>query len=94
MLQTVKLALRITTDAFDSELNRLIAECIEEMTGLGITIETEEGAPTSDQVKGAIVAYCKWQFGSNDEKDAWRGIFDRKLAQLQSMTGYGLNGGA
>ena len=64
------------------------------MTGLGITIETEEGAPTSDQVKGAIVAYCKWQFGENDEKDAWRGIFDRKLAQLQSMTGYGLNGGA
>ena len=55
MLQTVKLALRITTDAFDSELNRLIAECIEEMTGLGITIETEEGAPTSDQVKGAVV---------------------------------------
>ena len=54
MLQTVKLALRITTDAFDSELNRLIAECIEEMTGLGITIETEEDTPTSDQVKGAI----------------------------------------
>ena len=92
MLQTVKLALRITTDAFDSELNRLIAECIEEMTGLGITIETEEDTPTSYQVKGAIVAYCKWQFGEND--DAWRGIYDRKLAQLQYMTGYGLNGGA
>lgn len=94
MLNIVKLALRITTNAFDTELNRLVAECIEEMTGLGIAIETEEGAPTSDQVKGAIVAYCKWQFGENDEKDAWRGIFDRKLAQLQTMTGYGLNGGA
>lgn len=90
MLEIVKLALRITTTAFDSEITRLIAECIEEMTGLGVVIDldAETGTPTSDQVQGAVVAYCKWQFGSNDEADRWREIFDRKLAQLKTMTGF------
>lgn len=90
MLEIVKLALRIKTTTFDSEIQRLIDEAIEEMTGLGVVIATDEetGTPTSDQVQGAIVAYCKWQFGSNDEADRWREIFDRKLAQLKTMTGF------
>lgn len=90
MLEIVKLALRITTTAFDDEITRLISECIEEMKGLGVIVDVDEetGIPTSDQIQGAIVAYCKWQFGSNDEADRWREIFDRKLAQLKTMTGY------
>lgn len=90
MLNIVKLALRITTTAFDSEITRLIAECIEEMQGLGVTVSTDEqtGVPTSDQVQGTIIAYCKWQFGSNDDSEKWREIFDRKLAQLKTMTGF------
>ena len=90
MLDIVKLALRITTTAFDTEIQRLINECLEEMQGLGVVIDldAETGAPTSDQVQGAVVAYCKWQFGSNDEADRWREIFDRKLAQLKTMTGF------
>ena len=88
MLSIVKLALRITTTAFDTELTRLISECIEEMTGLGVVINLQDGVPSSDQVKGTIVAYCKWQFGSSDEKDAWRDIYERKLSQLKTMTGF------
>lgn len=88
MLDIVKLALRITTTAFDDEITRLINECIEEMTGLGVKVDQEEGVPTSDQVQGAIIAYCKWQFGQNDDSEKWREIFDRKLAQLKTMTGF------
>lgn len=88
MLDIVKLALRITTTAFDDEITRLINECIEEMTGLGVKVDQEGNIPTSDQVQGAIIAYCKWQFGQNDDSEKWREIFDRKLAQLKTMTGY------
>lgn len=90
MLEIVKLALRITTTAFDSEITRLINECIEELQGLGVIVNTDEatGDPTSEQVQGAIVAYCKWQFGQNEEADRWREIYDRKLAQLKTMTGF------
>lgn len=90
MLNIVKLALRITTTAFDSEITRLINECIEELTGLGVIVSSDDetGVPTSEQVQGAIIAYCKWQFGSNDDSEKWREIFDRKLAQLKTMTGF------
>lgn len=89
MLAIVKLALRITTSAFDSELQSLIDACIEEMVGLGVVITTEsDGQPSSLQVQSAIIAYCKWLFGNNADAERWRDIYHIKLSQLQTMTGY------
>lgn len=89
MLDIIKLALRIITDDFDSELTMLINACLEEMQGLGVVIATEtDGTPTSLQVQTAIVAYCKWQFGNNDDSDKWEAIYHTKLAQLKTMTGH------
>jgi hypothetical protein len=89
MLALVKLALRISTTAYDAELNMLIASCLQELEAMNVVIETgDDGAPTSEQVKAAVVAYCKWQFGNLEEKDQWRDIYHTKLAQLKTMTGY------
>lgn len=89
MLEIIKLALRITTNAFDTELEILIAACLEELSGLGVVVQTEtDGTPSSLQVQTAIVAYCKWQFGNNEDAERWEGIYHTKLAQLQGMTGY------
>lgn len=89
MLDIVKLALRITTTAFDSELQGLINAALEEMTGLGVVITTEsDGQPASLQVQTAVIAYCKWLFGNNADADRWRDIYHTKLAQLQTMTDY------
>lgn len=89
MLDIVKLALRIVTDAFDDELNMLIATAIAEMEGLGVIIDTEsDGQPASIQVQSAIVAFCKWQFGNSEDSDKWEGIYHTKLAQLKTMTGH------
>lgn len=89
MLSKVKLALRITTTAFDGELQLLIGACIEEMTGLGVEITLDtSGVPESTQVQSAIIAYCKWLFGNNEDADRWRDIYHTKLGQLKVMTGY------
>lgn len=90
MLDIVKLALRITTDAFNSEITQLIAACVEEMQGVGVVIdyETDGTTPASMQVQTAIVAYCKWLFGNNADADRWREIYHTKLAQLQTMSGH------
>ena len=89
MLTIVKTALRIAGDAFDAELELLIAACIEEMSGLNVIVETDaEGVPTSSQVRTAIIAYCKWQFGDNDNKADFEAIYHTKLAQLKTMTNY------
>lgn len=89
MLTIVKTALRIAGDAFDAELEDLIAACIEEMSGLNVIVDTDaEGVPTSSQVRTAIIAYCKWQFGDNDNKAEFEAIYHTKLAQLKTMTNY------
>ncbi len=89
MLTIVKTALRIAGDAFDAELEDLIAACIEEMSGLNVIVDTDaEGVPTSSQVRTAIIAYCKWQFGDNNNKADFEAIYHTKLAQLKTMTNY------
>jgi len=89
MLDKVKLALRIAGEAFDTELADLIAACLEEMERLNVIIEyDDDGTPTSPQVRTAIIAYCKWQFGDNDNKEQFEAIYHTKLAQLKTMTDF------
>ena len=89
MLDKVKLALRIAGNSFDTELADLIAACLEEMEKLNVIIELDDdGAPTSPQVRTAIIAYCKWQFGDNDNKEQFEAIYHTKLAQLKTMTDF------
>ena len=88
MLDLIKLALRITTTTFDSEINMLIADCIAEMTALGVVIPyTDDQNPqiTDAQIQSAVVAYCKWKFGDAENKDAFERIYHIKLAQLLIM---------
>lgn len=86
MLNAIKLALRIATNAFDSEIQTLIDAAIAEMAGLGVTAATS--TTTDPQIISAVVAYCKWQFGNNEDADRWRDIYHIKLGQLKTMTGY------
>ena len=88
MLEQVKNALRIMSDDFDDEITLLIAACIENLQKLGVYVEVDtEGVPESAQIRLAVIAYCKWQFGNNEDKDQWREIYDRKLAEMKMMTG-------
>ena len=86
MLEIVKLALRITTDAFDDQVQLLIDDCILSMNKLGVTAATAE---TNDpQIISAVISYCGWKFGKNDERDTFKRDYDEKLAELKMQTGY------
>lgn len=89
MLEQVKNALRITSEDFDAEICLLIVACLESLKALGVVVALDEttGIPTSAQIRLAVIAYCKWQFGNNEDKDQWREIYDRKLAEMKMMTG-------
>lgn len=86
MLELIKTALRVTTDAFDDEIQVYIDDCIKSMNKLGVVAAT---ADTNDpQIMTAVMAYCKWKFGHSDEKDAWQHIYEEKLAELKMQSGY------
>ena len=84
MLELVKLALRITTDAFDAELNMLIAAAQTDLGIAGVTLPAE----LDPICKRAIITYCKMNFGEPDEYDRLKASYDEQKAQLSMATGY------
>lgn len=84
MLEKVKLALRISTDAFDSELTGLIAAAKLDLGIAGVTVPTI----LDEIVELAIITYCKVHFGEPDDYDRLKASYDEQKAQLSMATGY------
>jgi hypothetical protein len=84
MLEKVKLALRITTDAFDSELTELIEAAQIDLGIAGVVVPDEIDAIVSR----AIITYCKLNFGEPDEYNRLKASYDEQKAQLSMATGY------
>lgn len=87
MLAKVKLALRITTTAFDSELTDLISAACADLGIVGV----EALSTTTDPLLiRAIITYCRLHFGQPDDYDRLKASYDEQKAQLITATGYGL----
>lgn len=84
MLTIVKLALRIKTDAYDSELNDLIDAAKLDLGIAGVEVPSVLDAI----VKTAITTYVKCHFGEPDEYDRLKASYDEQKAQLATATGY------
>ena len=86
MLEKIKLALRIVTDAFDDEINDLINAATLD---LGITDIKENVLESPDLlVTQAIITYCKMHFGEPDEYDRLKASYDEQKAQLSMSSKY------
>lgn len=84
MLDAVKLALRITTDAFDAQLNSLIAAAQLDLGVAGVVVPTTIDA----LVQMAVITYCRLHFGQPDDYDRLKKSYDEQKAQLATCTGY------
>ena len=84
MLEKVKLALRISTTAYDEELTDLITAAMLDLGVAGVTLPNE----TDALVKKAVITYCKMSFGLPEDYDRLKRSYDEQKAQLASATGY------
>lgn len=87
ILEKVKLALRITTDDFDTELTDMINACLADLGIAGVT-ETDT---TNALLIRAICTYCKYHFGDINGVEMLEKIkasYDEQKAQMQMATGY------
>lgn len=84
MLDDVKVALRITTNAYDTELNTLIDSAKLDMGVAGVVVPSVLDA----LVTRAIVTYCKMSFGIPEDYDRLKRAYDEQKAQLVTCTGY------
>lgn len=84
MLDAVKLALRITTDAFDAQIKSLIAAALLDLGVAGVVVPTDIDA----LVQMAVITYCRLHFGQPDDYERLKKSYDEQKAQLATCTGY------
>lgn len=86
ILADVKTALRVTVDAYDTELTGLIAAAKTDLKIAGVTLPAELDAI----VERAIITYCRVHFGSptDGEFSRLKASYDEQKAQLSMATGY------
>ena len=84
MLEKVKLALRISTDKYDSEINDLIESAKLDLGVAGVVVPQTVDA----LVTKAIITYCKMSFGLPEDYDRLKRSYDEQKAQMSNATGY------
>ena len=84
MLEKVKTALRIKTDAYNEELYDLIQAAQSDLGIAGVVLPSELDAICSR----AVITYCKMSFGLPEDYDRLKKSYDEQKAQLVTATGY------
>ena len=85
MLDLVKMALRISTTAYDTQLNMLIDAAVADLGLAGvINIDTE----TDPLIKQAVCTYCAVNMGLTENAERLKKSYDEQKAQLSMATGH------
>lgn len=84
VINSIKLALRITTDAFNAELTDLMNAALLDLGIAGVTNDDINDA----LILRAVITYCKLHFGQPDDYDRLKRSYDEQKAQLSTATGY------
>ena len=84
ILDNVKTALRISTDAYNSELNALILAAQQDLGIAGVVVPEE----LNEITERAVITYCKMSFGFPEDYDRLKRSYDEQKAQLSNATGY------
>lgn len=84
LLDDVKKACRIKTDAYDTELNSLIEAAKLDLGIAGVDALSSD----DDIIKCAIITFCKMRFGIPEDYDRLKASYDEQKAQLSNATGY------
>lgn len=81
IIDDVKMALRVSTTAYDDELNDLIESAKKDLEIAGVVIPEE---PMPKVVTTAIKTYCKLNFGTPNPSnfDYLKKSYDEQKAQL------------
>lgn len=84
-LADVKTALRVKTNAYDSEIESLMESAMQDLNIAGVEFDTVD-----DVVKTAVITYCKMRFWrvSDREYVNLKQSYDEQKAQLSMATGY------
>lgn len=85
-LAKVRMALRVTTTAFDDEITDLIEAALLDLEIAGI--EGDQVVAFDKLVLRAVITYCRMHFGAPDDYDRLAESYATQKGQLWTATGY------
>lgn len=89
ILDEVKVALRVTSNAYDTELNNLILSSLNDLKIAGVSVPEDANVENATPVlRTAIITYCKCNFGTREDYDRLKASYDEQKAQLKSNSDY------
>lgn len=84
LLNSAKLAARVTTDAYNDQFTQLIEAAQLDMGVAGVDVPS----PVDALVSQAVITYVLMNFGDPDNYDRLKRSYDEQKAQLATRTGY------
>lgn len=84
LLETAKMANRMTTNAFDLEVIRILDAGLMDLGVAGVQIPEQYDA----LVTQAVITYFLMNFGAPENYDRLKASYDEQKAQLSTKTGY------
>ena len=84
LIAKAKMARRLTTTAFDTQVGDLLDAAMLDMGVAGVEVPTSLDA----LVETAAITYFLLHFGQPDDYDRLKKSYDEQKAQLASCTGY------
>lgn len=85
MLQAVKLALAITVDAFDPELEDLIQAALYDLQTNGVNALSMQEDPL---IRQAVKTYCRAHFQSPSDHEQLVAAYEEQKGHLMKCSGY------
>lgn len=83
MLDKIRRALRLTTNAYDDELQSLQQAALLDLQIAGVVTESGDAL-----IERAVITYVRLHFGTPDDYDRIKASYDEQKAQLSMATGY------
>lgn len=88
LIDNCKMALRVVTTAYDTEINEYIEAAKLDLGIAGVVPEVVSTTTPDSLVSRAIMTYVRMNFGAPDNYDQLKASYDEQKAQLQTATGY------
>ena len=84
LIAQAKKARRISTDAFNDEVERLLNAGLQDLGVAGVTVPEE----LDDLVSQAAITYFMANFGEPEDYDRLKASYDEQKAQMSMKSGY------
>lgn len=83
LIDNCKMALRITTTSYDSEIQAYIEAAMLDLGIAGVEVPSDDAL-----INKAVMTYVRMSFGAPANYDKLKESYDEQKAQLMNATGY------